>query len=147
MEDRCKAKAVGGDRDRGPTVYSQECGGHSTVLCLRPILGKYLGLSTFVVRNGHLCQSSRPAGIYTDALDREIEDTFKFKRVVNKPDGYDAWKLHARKVLNLSCFKCLSEEQKEVILATMVIGRYLKLSTGISMVAFVVALARQRFCV
>eukprot|EP00959_Pyramimonas_sp_CCMP1952_P160577 3358073-Pyramimonas_sp.AAC.1 len=59
-----------------PTVFSMNCFGHSCVLCSRPILKSFDGLSSFVVRRGHLCQSWRSASKCTEAMETELKTHF-----------------------------------------------------------------------
>eukprot|EP00959_Pyramimonas_sp_CCMP1952_P235910 4930302-Pyramimonas_sp.AAC.1 len=42
--------------DGAPAVFSLNCSAHSRVLSLKQILKHFPGLSSFVVRCGHLCQ-------------------------------------------------------------------------------------------
>ncbi len=116
VEESCKLKrdAIDGsaDADGVPTVFSCNCCCHRCVLCLKPILTKYDGLASSVVRCGHLCQSWRSSTRYTKALEEEIERSFQWKPVLRFPDEYPRWHSAARKVLDLRGLGELTPDQR-----------------------------------
>ena len=90
------------DLESIPTLLPVNCAGHSGVLSGKPVFSDTPGLSSFVVRIGHLVQSSRPWGRLLDALEAEFDASFQWRPVLGYPDGFDQWGRTANAVLQLS---------------------------------------------
>eukprot|EP00959_Pyramimonas_sp_CCMP1952_P424231 8886157-Pyramimonas_sp.AAC.1 len=99
------------------TVFSMNCSGHMCVLGMKPLLKFYDGLSSFVVRVGHLCQSARSSDKYESALENEIRRKFRFRVVVDDelPAAFHRWQAHAKFILDLTGVD-VSQETKDAIL-------------------------------
>ena len=65
--------------DSVPSIYSTNCAAHSIVLCTKPVIHSLCKpLSSFVVRMGHLCQSSRAFCKIRQAVDAVVKASFHF---------------------------------------------------------------------
>ena len=88
-----------------PSLLHYNCIAHNTVLCMKPLVRLvHTGLSSFVVRLGHLCESSRQFGRVLGALDQLLSDDrcFKFRRVLRMPAGFEQWQRHSSEVMRLA---------------------------------------------
>lgn len=90
------------DADQVSTVWSSNCTGHMCVLCLKPILQFTPGLSSHVVRIGHLCQSSRSADKYRKGLQTVFRESFEFKPCLAYPPEYVQWRAFAQTVIAIT---------------------------------------------
>lgn len=100
-----------------PTPFHVHCCAHSSVLCLKPIVHREKGLSSFIVRCGHLCQSGRSRRLILDAMDAHIEENFLYRRVQQLPAGHAQWTTHASSVLELtSCSGGMPDDLKQKVL-------------------------------
>ena len=71
-----REQLAGSAADSVPTIVSNNCMAHTSVLGLKPIFRRIPGLTSFLVRVGHLCRSSRAAVLYEVALLKEFDLTF-----------------------------------------------------------------------
>eukprot|EP00959_Pyramimonas_sp_CCMP1952_P023534 494772-Pyramimonas_sp.AAC.1 len=101
--------------DGVPTVFSLNCAAHCCVLSLKPILNHYPGLSSFVIRRGHLCQSWRSSKRYESALETVIASSFEFRQVVALPDNFNAWQNYSRNILTMTGHGLTDEQQLEIL--------------------------------
>ena len=111
------ALTAGQAPDYVPTVTHRNCAGHSTVLCTKPLAALFPGLSGHIVREGHLCQSSRSSRRYDAALEKVVRTKFRFRKVLVYPDGFAIWQRYARHVLDRTdALRDLSPAMKEEII-------------------------------
>ena len=100
-----------------PCVFHMSCAGHSTVLCMKPVVHRiHKGISAFIVRLGHLSQSSRLFGRITDAMTEIVESSLHYRKALSLPDAAVEWRARAVQILNMTeCAMDLSKEQKAEI--------------------------------
>ena len=105
------------DADKVPTLLYMNCRAHSCMLCLKPLVQRFQGLSTFLVRVGHLHQSHRSANKYNQALKEEVENSFAWRRVAEAPGLFEQRRAKSRAILELTrCADDLTDELVEEIL-------------------------------
>eukprot|EP00959_Pyramimonas_sp_CCMP1952_P313720 6566851-Pyramimonas_sp.AAC.1 len=95
--------------DGVPTVFSLNCAAHCCVL------NHYPGLSSFVARCGHLCQSWRSWTSYESALETVIASSFEFRQVVALPDNFHAWQTYSRNTLTMTGHGLTDGQQLEIL--------------------------------
>ena len=97
-----------------PMTFHMNCAAHSTVLCMKPIVQRiHPGLSGYVVRLGHLCQSSLLFCIFLLVIHGLVTSSFKYREGICMPAEAVAWKTHAKNTLDLTeCSMDLTAEQK-----------------------------------
>jgi hypothetical protein len=100
--ERARLALVPMGLDKVPTMFSSSCAAHSTVLACKPSLEHTPGLSTCVVRLGHLHQSSRFAQKWTNELKELFDTHFKYRKVYVPPPGFDSWQDTNRDILRLT---------------------------------------------
>ena len=83
---RRRLAAPAGQKDVVETVYNHQCAGHMFVLNTKPTLSWIPGLANFVMRVGHLCQSSRMRSRLHASL-LEVLRRFPFSEGARKPTG------------------------------------------------------------
>ena len=112
------ADRTGADAATVPGVFHMNCACHSTVLCMKPIVHRiHKGITAFIVRLGHLSQSSRVFGRIMDAMARIVESSFECRKALTLPDAAVEWRARAVQILYMTqCSMDLSGEQKAEIL-------------------------------
>ena len=91
MEER----ALADQRSRGEgnvaALLSIDCFAHACVLAMKPSFNMIDGATGFVVRVGHLCESSRVFGSMVDAATRVVRKSFRMRRLMAlSPDVLEA---------------------------------------------------------
>ena len=100
------------------TLLPISCCAHSAVLALKPLYAGLDDLPSKLVKLAHLLESGRVASSYISALKAEVAHRFEFREVAAMPPGAAAWRLKAKRVLELSrAARDLTEADEEFILA------------------------------
>lgn len=88
--------------DRALSIFHAHCLRHSSVLAMKPQIQQLPGLSSHIVRFGHICQSARVAEKLAKSLDVVFQDKFRWRPCIDSPVGYDAWQLRKKQILSMT---------------------------------------------
>ena len=82
-------------------VYHQACVAHQTVLSMNPSIDRIPGVSSNLVRLGHLFQSHRWIAKWNKSCDM-LADSSEFRDVIEMPEEAGAWEKSKRDLLALT---------------------------------------------
>ena len=99
------------------TILNVHCVAHSIALALKPVTKSFPGLSSFIVRVGHLHNSGRASQKIMDALSAVVKKRFRFRVALVPPEGFGRWQARNRTLLELTSSSMdLTETQRDEIL-------------------------------
>ena len=96
-----RAAVASKDNDDEFHAFNQDCVPNQAVLAMRPALDRILGVSSNLVRLGHLFQSHRWAAKWDMAYEA-LADASAFREVVALPDEAPAWNQNMRSLFSLT---------------------------------------------
>ena len=116
-------KMVGCDADQVPspsqTLLDLNCFGHTTVLCMKPLIVA-LGINSHLVRLGHILESGRSSDQYQEQLEKMVNSSFIYKPVDEFDKQALGWHQKTKRILEESRpARDLTEEDERVILAAI----------------------------
>ena len=83
------------------SLLTMKCLGHSAVLVVKPLMAS-TGVSNALVRQGHLLESGRVSKTYADAINAEIDSSFRYRQVTVLPQEAAEWQAKSRRIMELS---------------------------------------------
>ena len=107
LEERTLEVEHAAARDSGtepPTMCSIECGGHSCVLCMKPMYEAMEGLPSNLVTLAHCLENGKTFSEYQDAIKKVLseENGFQYREVARLPPEAAAWRAKTAQVLQLT---------------------------------------------